>query len=356
MDYRFITMASKLTSQTILLLFGLLFFANCASKSSETSLQDRPIKVEYAVVGTSSNNIKHSYMGEIIAQSEIPLSFPMGGRLTSLKVKNGSHVESGQIIATVDNTQQLNLLNSAKAILNQAEDGYERVKQVHDQGGISDVKWVEMGTNLQKAQSTAMSAQKNYDDCTLRAPKNGLVNLQDIQVGVYLAPGQRIGSLLSMGAMRAEFTVPETDVADISVGTPIMVSIPALNRTVNATVSEKSLVSTVMVHAYTVRADIASNDVKDLLQGMVCKANIFSSENEEIVIPSRAVQTLLNGYSVWVIKQGRAERRKIEIGDYVKNGITVKSGLSKNDTIVTLGYQKLFTGAKVEFYNMGQQP
>ena len=333
----------------LIALSACLLLSGCKNKSQYEHLRNQPMKVEIAVVGNSSNNITHSYVGEIIAQSEIPLSFPMGGRLTSINVKNGSSVSAGQVIATVDNSQQQSLLNSANAILHQAEDGYERVKQVHDQGGISDVKWVEMGTNLQKAQNAAMSAQKNYDDCILKAPKNGLVNLQNIQAGQYLAPGQHIGSILSMNGMRAEFTVPESDIAAIKEGAIIQVEIPALNRTVNAKISEKSLVSTLMVHAYTVRANINPNDVKDLLQGMVCKINIFATEVESIIVPSRAIQTQTNGHSVWVVKNGHAERRNITLGEYVKNGVTITSGLNLGDTIVTLGYQKLYNGVALSF-------
>ncbi len=333
----------------ILAIVSCVLITGCKSKSESETLGSRPIKVEVAVVGESQNNVKRSYVGEIIAQSETPLSFPFGGRITSIKVRNGSRVGAGQVIAMVDNSQQQNLLNSANAILRQAEDGYERVRQVHDQGGVSDVKWVEMETNLQKARSAAMSAQKNYDDCILKAPQGGLVNLNDVEVGEYLAPGQRLGSILSMNGMRAEFTVPENDIPDIAEGGLIQVTIPALNRTVNARISEKSLVSTLMVHAYTVRANIASSDAQDMLQGMVCKINIFESDSQNIIIPSRSVQTMTDGQSVWVVKHGRAERRRITLGEYAKNGVVVTSGLSLGDTIVTQGYQKLFDGVSVEY-------
>jgi len=51
---------------------------------------------------------------------------------------------------------------------------------------------------------------------------------------------------------------------------------------------------------------------------------------------------------VWVINNGRAERRLIHVDEFVKNGVLVSNGLQAGDTIVTMGYQKLFVGAKVK--------
>ena len=57
--------------------------------------------------------------------------------------------------------------------------------------------------------------------------------------------------------------------------------------------------------------------------------------------------TQKQGLSVWVISNGKAERRLIKMSEYVKNGVIVDDGLSNGDTIVVQGYQKLYNGANI---------
>ena len=54
------------------------------------------------------------------------------------------------------------------------------------------------------------------------------------------------------------------------------------------------------------------------------------------------------GTVVWVVNGGKAYHRLITVGDFVRNGVVVKSGLASGDTVVTLGQQKLYNGAKVK--------
>lgn len=326
-----------------------LLLSACHSKTQFDSFRNKPIPVETIVAGSNISNSSNHYIGEILAQGEIPLNFVMGGEITSIKVKNGTRVVQGQVIATVDDSQQRNLLESSNAILRQAEDGYARLEKVHAKGGISDVKWVEMQTDLAKAQSMAQSALKNYNDCTLRAQANGFVNLEDIQVGTRLVPGQRIGSLLTMNGMRAEFTVPETDVSAINIGDEIEVEVPAIKLSIKAHISEKELISTHLTHNYIVRASINSPEAKKLLQGMVCKINVSADSSEGIIIPTRSVQVRTNGMNVWLVKNGRAERRMVSLGKYVADGVMIESGIATGDTVIISGTQKMFNGAPLSF-------
>ena len=192
------------------LLFGLIALCvvlstGCKRKSKYAFLADREFPVEIEVVGIGSNKVTNTYVGEIVAKTSIPLTFPLGGQITSVQVKSGQNVREGQVIATVDDVQAKSMLESAEAMLNQAQDGYRRLKPLHEQGGLSDVKWVEMETNLQKAQSMAISSRKRYEECTLRAVQKGVVNLLDIEVGQQLSPGQPIGEILDLSGRKATF-------------------------------------------------------------------------------------------------------------------------------------------------------
>ena len=82
---------------------------------------------------------------------------------------------------------------------------------------------------------------------------------------------------------------------------------------------------------------------------MVAKIRINSAALSGIVVPASCVQTVANGLAVWTVKNGKSYRSIIEVSDFVKNGVLVQKGLENGDTIITVGYQKLYNGAKVSF-------
>ena len=103
-----------------------------------------------------------------------------------------------------------------------------------------------------------------------------------------------------------------------------------------------------MGHTYTIKAKVPVEN-KDILPGMVAKIKLSLSEASGIVVPSSCVLTMPEGADVWTVKNGKAYRRNIKVGGFVKNGVVVESGLQSGDTIITVGYQKLYNGAKVSF-------
>ena len=340
----------NLHKQLILALAAVVMLCGCGKKSKYTHLKDKPIPVEIEVVGESSQLVSNTYVGEIRPQVDISLVFPLGGQLTGVFVKSGDRVKAGQLIATVDSTQAKSMLESAEAIYRQADDAWHRLQPLHEEGGISDLKWVDMETSLEKARSMVISSRKRYEDCTMRAPQSGIVNMSNVDVGQYISFGQPIGSLMDLSAYCVEFTVPENEVGQLTIGQPVIVSMPALGKQYEARLSEKSISATHLAHTYLVKANITSSEaVKDLLPGMVCRALISDREQRGFILSAGCVQTQQSGHSVWVIRNGRAERRMITICDFVENGVLVSEGIALGDTVISKGYQKMFNGAIVEF-------
>ena len=75
----------------------------------------------------------------------------------------------------------------------------------------------------------------------------------------------------------------------------------------------------------------------------------FFTIRQGVVIPAACVQVTTEGKSVWVVQEdSTAVRRRIQIGQYVPNGVLVTDGLQTGDRVVTDGFQKLYKGAKVK--------
>ena len=332
-----------ITALSALLLIG------CGNKKAQKQTFDPILPVEISVISQSNDNNLRNYVGTTKSEMELPLSFPLGGKLTGIYVKNGQHVKKGTVIARVDATSAKSIHDAALATLNQAEDGYNRLKQVHDEGGIPDVRWVQMETDLEKARQTEITARKHLNECTLIAPQEGFISMDKHTTGENMLPTTPFCRIIDMNKMIVEFSVPEKEIGIIQVGDKAEASFPGLdNLTKTIEIIDKSFVSNPMGHTYTIKAKVPVEN-KDILPGMVAKIKLSLSEASGIVVPSSCVLTMPEGADVWTVKNGKAYRRNIKVGGFVKNGVVVESGLENGDTIITVGYQKLYNGAKVSF-------
>lgn len=321
----------------------------CGEKKQKNQNYSPVIPVGVSVVGfTDGNNFRH-YVGSLKSEVKMALSFPLGGTLTNIYVSNGQKVKQGDIIAKVDETTAKSLHDAALATLNQAQDGYDRLKQVHEEGGISDVRWVQMETDLEKARQTEISTRKHLEDCTIYAPQDGVISMGDRVVGESLAPAESFCHLIDMNKLVVEFSISEKEIGQVNIGDKAIAEIHALNDLKHEIViTDKSVVSNPFGHTYNVKAKINLDD-KNALPGMVVKINLKTTTVSGIVVPASCVQTVSDGLAVWAVKNGRAYRRIIEVNDFVKNGVLVGKGLEDGDTVVTVGYQKLYNGAKISF-------
>lgn len=332
-----------LTALSALVLMG------CGNKKAQKQAFDPILPVEISVISQTDDNSLRNYVGTTKSEMELPVSFAMGGKLTGIYVKNGQHVKKGTVIARVDATSAKSIHDAALATLNQAEDGYNRLKQVHDEGGIPDVRWVQMETDLEKARQTEITARKHLNECTLIAPQDGFISMDKHTTGENMLPTTPFCRIIDMNKMIVEFSVPEKEIGIIQIGDTAEVTFPGLdNLTKTIEIIDKSFVSNPMGHTYTIKAKVPVEN-KDILPGMVAKIQLSLSEASGIVVPSSCVLTMPEGADVWTVKNGKAYRRNIKVGGFVKNGVVVESGLQSGDTIITVGYQKLYNGAKVSF-------
>lgn len=326
-----------------------LLLIGCGEKSDKKPKYEPVIPVQIDVVDYDDGNSYRNYVGSLKSEMKIALSFPLGGCITDIYVQNGQKVKKGAIVAKVDETTAKSLHDAALAALNQAEDGYKRLKQVHEEGGISDVRWVQMETDLEKARQTEISTRKHLEDCTIYAPQDGIISMGERVVGEYMRPSEALCYLIDMDQLVVTFSIPEKEIGLVNIGDDAMAEIQALGDIeLPIVISDKAVVSNPFGHTYNVKAKINLNG-HDALPGMVVKIKLQATASSGIVVPASCVQTVADGLAVWTLKNGRSYRRIIEVSDFVKNGVLVQKGLDFGDTIVTVGYQKLYNGAKVSF-------
>ncbi len=334
--------------RTMYVLLALLCLSACSIKEEK---QVAPVRVETERVSGDDSFLWGSYVGEVEPESSTAVSFPGSGTVQKVMVDCGQTVRKGQQIAVMDPTQSQNAVMAAEAMMMQAEDAYNRMKELHERKSISEMDWVEVQSKYAQAQSNVQIAKKMLADCYLTAPCSGVIGQKLLESGQVALPSQPICTILSVDKVKVVAHVPEKEIGLISDHSSSRVFVEALNRTYESSVLEKGVEADNITRTYTVKIEVDNSDLQ-LLPGMVCNVKIdlagHAGEGSVITVPVTAVQRSASGdIFVWKVKDGKAFRNAVVLGDVQGNRIAVKQGLSAKDVIVVKGCQKLSEGSEV---------
>lgn len=149
----------------------LLFATACSSRQPLRTVE--PLRVGTIVAKPSVDAVSAVYVGTVAARRSVALSFPLGGTLAAVHTDEGRRVRKGDLLAELDPASARQTYEAARAALDQAQDAYARMEQLHDAQSLPEIKWIEIRTRLRQAESACELARKNLDDCRLLAPFDG---------------------------------------------------------------------------------------------------------------------------------------------------------------------------------------
>lgn len=320
--------------------------------NEEQQAESRQVAVKAMEITTTEVGYVGSYPGTVEEENGTSLSFAVTGTINRLNVKVGDRVSKGQLIATVDETSIRNNYEAAKAALTQAQDAYNRMKQLHDKGSLPEMKWVETKSQLQQAEANEKIAKKSLNDCTLTAPYSGVISEKNAEVGQNVMPGVAVVKLVTARQLDVKISVPETEMSDIEVGQDAGIKVQALGgKTFTGAVREKGIVANAASRSYDVKIRVRDAG-DDLLPGMVTEVSLATAASQpaaKIVVPANAVSLGDdNSNFLWTVEDGKAAQREVTVGEYTAQGVVITSGLSGGDLVIVEGQQKVCVGTSVE--------
>lgn len=345
------------------LIFPLLLFifvgGSCTDKPIESKKnvdsqeQQVPTRVKTELVKPMTGEGIQTYVGIVEECEATAVSFTSMGVVKRLLVDEGQNVSKGQLIAEMDDTQARNMLAGAEAQMTQANDALQRYGQLHENGSLPEVQWVEVQSKVAQAQAQLEVAKKNLADCKLVAPVSGIVGKKQVGAGETALPSQAVVSILNINKVKVKVAIPEAEISEISTNTPSNIKVDAINQQFKGGSIEKGVQADALTHSYEIRINVA-NPGHQLLPGMVASVtfNLLSqqsSDAKQLTLPVTAVQKKASGkLFVWSVDEyNKAHRTDVTIGATMGNRIVITSGLNAGQRIVTEGYQKLSEGTKV---------
>ena len=324
--------------------------------------------------------------GYVVARRKAVVSAKIQGRLSDLRVEEGSVVREGEVIARLESFDYEAAVVRARAAVQRAEaDLAEYVRQAKlaedlaaqrivavDQrdAAASRVKIAEAALAQAKADLAFVDAQ--LQNTVIRAPFGGVVVKKMAEVGESVAPippgvnlstsSGAIVALADLATLEVEADVAESNVAKVANGQPAEVTVEAIpDRRYKAVLRQVIPTADRTKATVMVKVTILDKD-KDLKPEMSAKVTFLEPEKKEaapaagapvVLVPKEAVVTRDGKPTVFLVREDKALARPVVLGTERQGQVIVKDGLAGGEIVVARPKDDLRDGATVRVKGQG---
>jgi membrane fusion protein (multidrug efflux system) len=357
-------------------LFATFALAACGQKQAG-GMPQAPVKVMAVTVAPSSTIAYADKVGEVRGSQEVDLRARVGGILLKTHFEDGSLVEQGQLLFSIDAREFRAQVASAQARVAAAEANLFRARQdvarykplladeaisrqVYD-NAVAAAEQAQAEVSASKA--ALQESQLGLDYAEVRSPLSGRIGVAQVFPGGLVTAGQTVlATLSSDDPAWVYFTISEAELLAFEKrhqGRAVAPDDPQLN--VQLILSDGSFYALPgrinfsdraldpATGTYRLRATFPNPDHR-LLPGLFARVRATGGEiKDALIVPDRAVQEQLGRYFLTVVGAGdKAELRPVEVGPRFGNRQVIKSGIAAGDRVVVEGIQKARPGQPLQ--------
>ena len=282
------------------------------------------------------------------------------GQVKALFVKKGDAVRRGQLLLKLDDVivrQSLNAseqsLVATKAQLDLSKDLYKRRQNLWREGIGTEVDVLTAKTNAEnlEAQYNAQednlkNAQQQLNFTSVYSDVDGIADDVNIRVGEIFSGANQI-KIVNNSNLKVTAQVPENYLGRVKVGNHIIVTLPDINKIIDAVVTVASPLIDNNSRSFYIEAKIPSSKEFHPNQIALVKIQDYTIKNA-ITVPVNTLQNDDKGKFVMVSAKENdktiAKKRQVTIGEFYGDKLEIKSGLKEGDMIITDGFQGLYEG------------
>jgi membrane fusion protein (multidrug efflux system) len=304
--------------------------------------------VEVAVARTDTVRDEIAATGQIEALQSIELRPEVEGRVVAILFREGQEVAPGTPLFQIDSTELAAQVAQLAAQRDLAQQDLARTRELIAQNAAST-------SDLEHAEASARSADAQYRlqstrlaRTTVRAPFGGTVGQRFVSLGDYVNNTSRLVSLQTVNPQRASFQVPERFARSLKRGQRVTFRVAAIpGREFTGEVDFVDPVVQLPGRTILVKARVP-NPQRLLQSGMFIEARLVTAMRPKaVVIPEDAIVPLQGANFVWVVQEGKANRRQVGLGVRTPGFVEVASGVDAGEQVVVGGLETLFPGASV---------
>ncbi len=292
--------------------------------------------------------------GRTEASRQITVRAETESAVIDLVVPRGTAVRKGETLVKLAVEDREARLKQAMALVDKRELEFRAAENLSKKSFTSDVSLANAKAELESARAQLATAQLEIDRITIRAPFDGVFNMNHVDVGDYVRVGDDVAQMVDLDPLLFVAEIAESQISDVKNGT--MASAVLLDgRVVLGPVTYVSTVATPETRTFLVEVSVSNPDAT-LVDGMTATLGLPAQQMLAHKVPPAALT--LNDAGAVGVKLVDASGRVI----FAEAGAASSStdsvwlvGLPETVNLITVGQEFVRVGQKVEPVRIGSE-
>ncbi len=343
----------------------LILVSSCKEEEKKTDVSP---DVNVVVAGKENIPVYNEYVGQVYGLSDVNIDPRVQGWITGIYFKEGSLVQKGSLLYTIDDQPFINSVEAAKAevartqtLMENRKSELDRVKPLAEMNALSQRDLDDANASYIASQNEEKIAESKLDNAKIElgytritSPITGIIGISKVQVGDYvkqLSAGSGINAVSSLGDVRVRFPISENDYlnflreynkdpkannfrevpVDLILGDGTVFGEKGNLQLTNRQIDPNT--GSILIQA------IFKNSSGILRPGQYVKVRFRSGEfKNAILIPQQSVNQLQNVFQVFLLTDSnKVKPTLIKVGSRVGSNWIVTDGIKEGDKIVIVG-------------------
>jgi RND family efflux transporter MFP subunit len=326
--------------------------------------------------------------GYVTARREATVSSKVTGKVTEVLIEEGMKVTNGQVVARLDDSNVKASLDVAKAQLASAKAALAETEAQLTNANLEFQRTAELakqhiasqaGLDLAEANARALQAhltqqkldivvaerqvalwQQQLDDMTIRAPFDGVITTKDAQPGEMISPVSAgggftrtgIGTIVDMTSLEIEIDVNESYINRVEPGQPVVATLDAYPDW-KIPCKVIAIIPTADRDKSTVKVRVGFDHLDprilpDMSVKVAFRDNGGAPSGHAVIVPKNAVLNRDGHDVVFVVHDGRVERRAVTVTDTQNDDSVLSTGVAAGEKVVVDAPADLQDGTAVK--------
>jgi len=290
------------------------------------------------------------------AETRVRVIAEASRRLVELLVEEGDTVKRGQLLARLQDAEQLSALAKARTLFEQAEREWERQELLKEKGLTTDREYNDALASLEQRRIDVADADREFSYTRVQATIAGTVTQRFVRLGDQVNPGSELFEIIDFTSLVARIYVPEQALGKLQAQQTARIYAPAVRSEPFAARVDR-VAPIVDARTGTIKVTVDIGGQPGLRPGLYVDVELVTAREEAaVLVPKRALLYENARTFVFRIRDGRA--RRVEVRPVMSDVGSVRplDGFAVGDSIVVAGQATLKDDALVEVVTRDGEP
>ena len=308
-----------------------------------------PPAVETTAVETGSIAREIEVSGTVEPLRSVGVNAQSAGALVAVNAEEGDYVQRGAVMVRLDARELEAQVASARANWEVARDAFARAQQLRDRQVITQAEYDAARAAEASARASLDQLRTRIGYMVVRAPASGVVTEKLVEVGAVVGAQTKLFTIAEVSTLVTRVGVSELDVGSLRDGQGARVMLDAYpGQRFEGRIRRIFPSADPATRLVPVEVALTGEAASAARPGFLARVAFALGAREDVLlVPASAVVGQAGAQQVFVVVDGKAERRDVETGLSSEGRVEIVSGLRAGEAVVTTGSNNVRNNADV---------